>query len=114
MNRLAGAGLRAFLVVLMIATPSLILPGTTPDVGQVVMLVALFGAALTFFEYSATYPGLIEFRDAPPFNRIRFISLFFTILLLSLLTKSALEPTVFPGIVSWMGCLLYTSDAADD
>ena len=35
----------------------------------------LFGAGLTFFEYASTYPGLVEFRDAPPFNRIRFASL---------------------------------------
>ena len=75
-SRLAGAALRAFFVILLIAAPSLILPGTTTDVSQIVTLVALFGAALTFFEYSSTYPGLVEFRDAPPFNRIRFASLF--------------------------------------
>ena len=84
-SRLAGAAIRAFLVILLIATPSLIIPGTTSDVAQVVTLVALFAAFLTFFEYASTYPGLIEFRDAPPFNRMRFGSLFLTILLLSLM-----------------------------
>ncbi|MEM8804111.1 MAG: hypothetical protein AAGF55_16415, partial [Pseudomonadota bacterium] len=84
-SRLAGAAIRAFLVILMIATPSLIIPGTTSDVAQVVTLVALFAAILTFFEYASTYPGLIEFREAPPFNRMRFGSLFLTILLLSLM-----------------------------
>ena len=71
-SRLTGAVVRAFFVILLIAAPSVILPGTTADVSQIVTLVALFGAGLTFFEYSSTYPGLVEFRDAPPFNRIRF------------------------------------------
>ncbi|MDJ1018121.1 MAG: hypothetical protein QNJ35_16545, partial [Paracoccaceae bacterium] len=68
-SRLAGAFLRALCVVLLIATPSLILPGFNADTAQVVALVALFGASLTFFEYASSYPGLVEFRDAPPFNR---------------------------------------------
>ena len=53
-SRLLGAAIRAFLVILLIATPSLILPGTTADVAQIVTLVALFGAGLTFFEYAST------------------------------------------------------------
>ncbi|MEL7343593.1 MAG: hypothetical protein AAFN59_01880, partial [Pseudomonadota bacterium] len=67
--RLAGALLRAFLVVLMISTPSLLLPGTTTDGAQIITLVAIFAAMLTIFEYASSYPGLVEFRDAPPFNR---------------------------------------------
>ena len=92
-SRLSGAAIRALLVVLMIATPSLILPGTTADVAQVVTLIALFAAALTLFEYASVYPGLVEFRDAPPFNRVRFGSLFLTIILLSLMTGNAITPT---------------------
>lgn len=86
-SRLAGAVLRALLVVLMIATPSLLLPGTTVDAAQIVTLVALFAATLTLFEYASSYPGLIEFRDAPPFNRIRFGSLWLTVVMLSLLVR---------------------------
>ena len=84
-TRLAGAAIRALFVIILIAAPSLILPGTTADVSQIVTLVALFAAALTFFEYASTYPGLVEFRDAPPFNRIRFGSLFLTVVLLGAL-----------------------------
>ena len=102
-SRLVGAAFRAFLVVLMIATPSLILPGTTTDVAQVVMLVAIFAAGLTFFEYASTYPGLVEFRDAPPFNRVRFGSLFVTIILLSFLTGGAITPTVFSDLIAIIG-----------
>ena len=102
-SRLAGAAIRAFLVVLMIATPSLILPGTSSDVAQVVTLVALFAAALTFFEYASTYPGLVEFRDAPPFNRVRFGSLFLTIIMLSFLTGGAIAPSATSSIVASIG-----------
>ena len=105
-SRLAGAALRAFFVILLIAAPSLILPGTTTDVSQIVTLVALFGAALTFFEYSSTYPGLVEFRDAPPFNRIRFASLFVTVILLSLLVLDSVTPGFLTNGVTALGATI--------
>ena len=86
-TRLPGAIVRAFLVVLLIASPALLLPGMTPDGKQIVALVAIFGAALTIFEYASAYPGLVEFRDAPPFNRIRFVSLFATVFLLTIIGR---------------------------
>ena len=49
-TRLPGAIVRAFLVVLLIASPALLLPGMTPDGKQIVALVAIFGAALTIFD----------------------------------------------------------------
>ena len=57
-SRLPGALLRAALVVLLVATPSLLLPGVSADGKQIVALVAIFGAALTIFEYASAYPGL--------------------------------------------------------
>jgi hypothetical protein len=102
-SRFIGALVRALLVVAMIAAPSMILPGTTPDVAQVVTLVAIFAAALTFFEYASTYPGLVEFRDAPPFNRVRFASLFLTVVLLSLMTAASREPSEVGAFVAGMG-----------
>ena len=105
-SRLVGAAIRAFFVVMLIATPSLILPGTTTDVSQIVTLVALFGAALTFFEYASSYPGLIEFRDAPPFNRLRFGSLFVTVFLLSLMTRGAIDATATNDLVGRLGSVV--------
>ena len=102
-TRLVGATIRAFLVILLIATPSLILPGTSSEITQIVTLIALFGAGLTFFEYASTYPGLVEFRDAPPFNRIRFGSLFLTIFLLSFLVSGTIAPTMMTELVGWIG-----------
>ena len=62
--RLPSAIARAMFVVLLITTPSLFLPGVSADGKQIVALVAIFGAALTLFEYASAYPGLVEFRDA--------------------------------------------------
>ncbi len=90
--RLAGAVFRAFCVMLVIAMPSLILPGVSSDAAQIVMLIALFAAALTIFEYASTYPGLVEFRDAPPFNRVRFASLFVTVLFLTVISLGHIQP----------------------
>ena len=105
-SRLAGAAIRAFLVILLISTPSLILPGTSAEVTQIVTLIALFGAGLTLFEYASTYPGLVEFRDAPPFNRIRFGSLFLTVLLLSFLVSGSIQPTAMTEFASWLGATI--------
>jgi len=104
--RLLGACLRGFLVALLIATPALLLPGVSPDTAQVVMLIALFAAILTVFEYNSSYPCLYEFRDAPPFNRIRFISLFLTVFLLSIVLKGQTHPTILGEFVQSVGLLI--------
>jgi hypothetical protein len=105
-SRLAGAVLRAFLVTLLVALPSLMLPGTSSDTAQIVALVAIFGAALTIVEYASDYPGLVEFRDAPPFNRIRFLSLFITVLLLTLIARGEIAPTTLTRFVTAIGALI--------
>jgi hypothetical protein len=87
----------------MIATPSLLLPGTTADAAQIVTLVAIFGAGLTLFEYASSYPGLIEFRDAPPFNRVRFGSLWLTVIVLSLVVRGQTIPSEVTDIVTLTG-----------
>lgn len=102
-SRIAGAVLRAILVVLLVATPSLLLPGMRSDVTQMVALVAIFAAALTIFEYASTYPGLVEFRNAPPFNRLRFGSLFLTIFLISIIVRGEGEATALTDLVSRIG-----------
>ncbi|MGH1370008.1 MAG: hypothetical protein ACRBCL_15455 [Maritimibacter sp.] len=105
-SRLIGAVLRAILMVMLIATPSLLLPGIHSDTAQIVALVAIFGAGLTLFEYGSVYPGLVEFREAPPFNRIRFLSLFFTVFVLSLVARNEVNPTTATQFVEAIGTLI--------
>ncbi|WP_417250340.1 hypothetical protein [Celeribacter sp.] len=104
--RVLGAAIRAILVVALIVMPSVLLPTVSGDGGQVIALVAMFAAALTFFEYVSAYPGLVEFRDAPPFNRIRFGSLFISILLLTVICRGINEPTVVSELVTSIGGLI--------
>jgi hypothetical protein len=105
-SRLVGAVVRAFLVIVLVALPSLMLPGTSSDSAQIVALVAIFGAALTIVEYSSDYPGLVEFRDAPPFNRIRFLSLFITVVLLTVIARGEVAPTTVTRFVEAVGILI--------
>lgn len=102
-TRLAGALVRAVLVVLLIATPALLLPGLSSDVTQIVALVSIFATALTIFEYASVYPGLVEFRNAPPFNRLRFVALFATVFLAGLVIRGETDPTAFNQMVTNFG-----------
>ncbi len=99
-SRLAGAGARAILVVLLIATPSVLLPGMNSDVTQIVALICIFAAALVLFEYGSEYPGIVEFRNAPPFNRLRFVALFLIVLLISLVVRGEAMPSTLTTLVT--------------
>ena len=78
-SRLPGAIARGLFVIILIILPSVMLSNTDGDSGFIIMLVAMFAALFTIVEYSADSPSLIEFRDAPPFNRLRFIALFVSV-----------------------------------
>ncbi|MEM6276378.1 MAG: hypothetical protein AAF714_05470 [Pseudomonadota bacterium] len=105
-SRLPGALLRALLVVWVISTPALLLPEVSPDATQVVALVSIFAALITFVEYASNYPSLIEFRHAPPFNRVRFISLFVTVFLLTIISRGTYEPTAITEFVTAIGTVI--------
>lgn len=105
-TRLTGAVARALLVAGLVLAPSLIVPGIAPDAQQTVALVALFAALLTLAEYRSEAPGIIEFRDAPPFNRTRFLLLAATILLLSVVEAGRTSPTTFSQLVEAVGMLV--------
>lgn len=104
-SRLPGAIARAILVVIMIATPSLMLTHVSSDTTQIVVLIAVFASVLTLFEYVTAYPGLVEFRDAPPFNRIRFAALFITLLLLSVVVRGG-ESSTSAHFIEAVGTLI--------
>lgn len=106
-----GAFVRALLVMITIAAPSALLDGASADSRQMVALVALFGGGLTFVEYYSTYPGLVEFRDAKPFNRIRFSMLFVTVLLLTLIETGRNHPSTLTEVLQAVGSLIgYSMD----
>ena len=87
LSKFVGAFLRAAIVVLVVSMPSLVLTGTTPEGAELVVLLALVLAAFTAIEYPSSYPALIEFRDAPPFNRLRLLSLTLILFVLSMVAS---------------------------
>ncbi|MEO0915277.1 MAG: hypothetical protein AAFY59_20190, partial [Pseudomonadota bacterium] len=70
-SRLIGALVRAGLVLIVIASPSLLLPDVSLASQEISLILGGVIAAFTLFEYASTHPGLIDFRFAPPYNRIR-------------------------------------------
>ncbi|MDU8913570.1 hypothetical protein [Aestuariicoccus sp. MJ-SS9] len=105
-KRMISAGARALLVALLIAMPALVLPGVSPDTTQIVALLSLLGALLTFVEYVSDYPSLIEFRNAPPFNRMRFLALFATVILLTLIARGETHPTLLTAAITGLGAMI--------
>lgn len=108
-SQLTGALVRAVLVMVLVATPSLLLVDISSDTKQMVALVALFLGVLTFVEYNSTYPSLVEFRDAPPFNRIRFLMLFGTVFCLSVIERGKLLPSSLTEFMDAVGTLIGVS-----
>lgn len=102
-STLPGAMVRAFCVVALIALPSLLLPTSNGDGSQVVMIVAIFAALFTFVEYTVDSPSFIEFRSAPPFNRLRFFALFATVLTLSLIVRGETSPSTLTRLLHLIG-----------
>lgn len=93
-----GSALRALLMAVMVAIPSLVLQQTSSDAAQMAALIALVLAVVTFAEYFSEYPTFLEFREAPPFNRLRFIALFFCVMIASLLMAGGYQsPTAQPS-----------------
>ncbi|AHM03622.1 membrane protein [Roseibacterium elongatum DSM 19469] len=102
--------LRGFITLVVIATPSLLIPGSTPEAAQVVMLVGLILGAFIAFEYATTFPGLVEFRDAPPFNRVRILALFLLLFFLSLVLKTQPGESNLASVATALG--LFVADLA--
>jgi hypothetical protein len=90
----------------MIALPALLLPGAGSDSTQVISLIAFVAAALTFVEYFSAYPSIVEFRDAKPFNRLRFVCLLATVFVLSMICRDKLSPSHLTQFLSSIGVIV--------
>ena len=101
-----SAFVRAALMALLIAVPSLMLGDTNSDTTQIVVLMSILAFLMTFMEYFSEYPSIIEFRFAPPFNRLRFTALFLTVVMLSLICAGKSEPTNLSILAEKIGLLL--------
>ena len=101
-THLLKATARAVCVIALLATPTLFLPAQ-PGGATVVALVAIFAAIFTLVEYSVASPSFIEFRSAPPFNRLRFAALFLTVLTLALIQRGGTAPSAMTQLLQAIG-----------
>jgi hypothetical protein len=101
--RLPAALVRAILVVILVIMPAALLRGGADDATQIIVLIAIFAALFTVVEYSAASPSLVEFRDAPPFNRVRFSALFATVLCLSMIFRGYENPSEMTALFQTSG-----------
>ncbi len=91
--RTTGAAIRGILVALLVLTPALYLPVSSTNGTEIVVFLAILAFFLTFAEYNSAFPSFIEFRDAPPVNRLRFVGLVSMVAFLTLICKNAYSPT---------------------
>lgn len=105
-GRIVGALVRAALVIVAIALPGLILPYENDDFSLLMTLVALFMGGLTFVEYVAVAPGLIEFRFAPLYNAMRFATLVLMLALTSFTVLAQIDAQAGTGAVRDLGARL--------
>jgi hypothetical protein len=102
-SRLLGAIIRAILVVALVALPSVLMVEVSSDTKQMVTLAALLAGGLVFAEYKATYPSLIEFRDAAPYNRLRYLMLFTAVASLTLIQSGVTLPLAWAAMAARIG-----------
>lgn len=94
------------LVMGVVVTPSVLISDVSMDARQMAALVALFAGMLTFVEYNTAAPSLIEFRDAPPFNRVRLAMLFATVFCLSVMESGSAGANSLSALVQAIGHLI--------
>lgn len=99
-SHIPGAAARAFLVVILAVFPAVVIPSTTPETAQSLVLLALFAGGIVMAEYASDYPGIIEFRFAAPFNRTRFALIALIAVLLSFVQRHGVDSGYLSGLAS--------------
>jgi hypothetical protein len=86
---------RALLVLVVVAMPALLLPNVSQAAQEISLIIGGIAGAFTLFEYASSHPGLIDFRFAPPYNRIRFFTFFTQIVALIFLSRAVVNADAF-------------------
>jgi hypothetical protein len=91
------------MVATLVATPYLFFPAVSGDVVNVVVFLALVVTVFVTVEYTAKAPSILEFRDAPPFNRLRFLTLFAIFVTLAALLHEGPQASTLSQLVAALG-----------
>lgn len=99
-SQVLSALLRASLVAATVVLPALILPTVEADTAQLVVIVAVLAALLTFMEYYGRYPSIVAFRFAPPFNRLKFGAMALCVVSLAMVMRGKTDPSTVTFILT--------------
>jgi len=99
--RLIGAIIRALLVVVVAAIPSLLLPSASQGAVEFALIIGGIIAIFTFFEYGSTTPGFVDFRFAPPYNRFRAFTIASQVIIITLVCRAVELQLGDAVIVDW-------------
>ena len=102
-SQIVSALFRAYCVAVLVALPALLMPTVAADTAQIVVVIALLAALLTFMEYYGRYPSIVEFRFAPPFNRLKFIALAVSVVVISFIMRGKTDPSGLTAMLTQMG-----------
>ncbi|WP_297772559.1 hypothetical protein [uncultured Roseovarius sp.] len=80
-------------MTVLVAAPSVIVPSTGADTAQIVIVLSILAGFMTFIEYYGRYPSIIEFRFAPPFNRLKYFALAAILVSVSFIIRGTTDPT---------------------
>ncbi|WP_170043963.1 hypothetical protein [Brevirhabdus pacifica] len=90
----------------LIVLPSLLVPTAGVNTHLITLIIGLSLAVFVFTEYMAQSPGILEFRDAPPYNRMRFLLLFGSIILAAVAYRAPWDGTPLVRLVYSLGLLV--------
>lgn len=102
-SQLTNALVRAVLVALMVMSPSLLISPHATNTEDLVLILAIIMGSMVFLEYYGRSPSFIEFRFAPPFNRLRFLTFSASLLAISLIVRGETHPTEITAQLTQLG-----------
>jgi len=102
-SQLTHALVRAVLVALMVMSPSLLINPSATDTEDLVLILAIIMGSMVFLEYYGRSPSFIEFRFAPPFNRLRFVTFSASLVVISLIVRGETHPTETTALLTQLG-----------
>lgn len=84
----------------------MLLPEAAGDATALIVLLAFLAGLMTFLEYSSKCPSVVEFREAAPFNRLRFGAVFLVLLCLSLIARADYYPNELSSLLLGLGQII--------
>ncbi|KNG93389.1 hypothetical protein [Pseudaestuariivita atlantica] len=93
-------------MALIICAPSAFLTPAGTEPSFLVTMAAIIAAVLIFIEYYSESPSIVEFRNAPPYNRLRYFGVATMLLALTLMAKHDIAPTQATQAMHSIGTIL--------